>query len=505
MKTSELLKDLELGSDVAEGDAELRNYFIQTHVYRQVIHDDTDLILGPKGSGKTAIFRMLSDPNFEIPAMSDAVVIPAFNVQGSVLFRELPKVLALDEGVLRKLWTAYILSLAGNHLVENYPPSETGGLRTDLRAAGLLAPNSGTPRGIWASLISSLRRLLEPSSVQARVDLGDGLPGFEGRVEYESTSESQAPATQIVEPPPWLGNDFDSNLVTEQIISILERATSRCWVIFDRLDEAFEDASEERSALRGLMRAQADLSSYNETFRVKLFLRSDVMDRVTKEAGFVNITHFRTVRISWERHQIRDLVVSRLSDSDAFLRYLHSRGETTKEGAIRALFSAVQEGRQRSRQTRVPPFTYMVERTLDASAEFNPRNVVSFLREARGLQLDRCQMKDVELQPSEGRPIITQDSMVKAWRAVSEKRLMDTLYAEFNAIRPAVEKFRNGPQRFDKLYLARTLGFSPTSSQLDAVISELEYCGFMTLQGRRIYRVGDLYRPALGLNPKWEE
>ncbi|CCH27590.1 hypothetical protein ABZ816_08040 [Actinosynnema sp. NPDC047251] len=29
--------------------------------------------------------------------------------------------------------------------------------------------------------------------------------------------------------------------------------------------------------------------------------------------------------------------------------------------------------------------------------------------------------------------------------------------------------------------------------------------GFLGRPGIRIYRIADLYRPALGLNPKWEE
>lgn len=118
------------------------------------------------------------------------------------------------------------------------------------------------------------------------MEMGPGMPAVEGRAEFPAPADDSSPATTVDEPPPWLASDFDSDAVIRSIIGILEQATSRCWIIFDRLDEAFESAREERTALRGLMRAQADLSSYNATFRVKLFLRSDVMRRITRDSGF---------------------------------------------------------------------------------------------------------------------------------------------------------------------------------------------------------------------------
>lgn len=74
-------------------------------------------------------------------------------------------------------------------------------------------------------------------------------------------------------------------------------------------------------------------------------------------------------------------------------------------------FSKVEEGDARKQAVRpVPAFTYMVERTLDATAEFNPRNVVSFLGAARGFELARCQNLDPDV--ARVRVPVSQDSMV---------------------------------------------------------------------------------------------
>jgi hypothetical protein len=59
MKIRPILHELKFGGDVAENDANLDAYFVETSAFLDVINDEADLIIGPKGSGKTAILGEL--------------------------------------------------------------------------------------------------------------------------------------------------------------------------------------------------------------------------------------------------------------------------------------------------------------------------------------------------------------------------------------------------------------------------------------------------------------
>jgi hypothetical protein len=54
------LQGLNLGQRVAEEEAsELANYFVETEQWRQIFSGDIDIVYGPKGSGKSAIYSLL--------------------------------------------------------------------------------------------------------------------------------------------------------------------------------------------------------------------------------------------------------------------------------------------------------------------------------------------------------------------------------------------------------------------------------------------------------------
>jgi len=59
LKARPILQALDIGDDVAEFDERLSYYFIETSSFKDIIADKADLILGAKGSGKSAIFRHL--------------------------------------------------------------------------------------------------------------------------------------------------------------------------------------------------------------------------------------------------------------------------------------------------------------------------------------------------------------------------------------------------------------------------------------------------------------
>ena len=61
MKAVSLLKTLDIGNSVAEFDTHLQSYFLETQIYSDFISGKYDIISGDKGTGKTAIYRIVRE------------------------------------------------------------------------------------------------------------------------------------------------------------------------------------------------------------------------------------------------------------------------------------------------------------------------------------------------------------------------------------------------------------------------------------------------------------
>jgi hypothetical protein len=101
-----------------------------------------------------------------------------------------------------------------------------------------------------------------------------------------------------------------------QLQDALEELGLTVWVVFDRLDEAFQGAPDhELPALRALLRVYLDLN-HLEHVRVKLFIRNDLFSRITT-GGFVNLTHVnaRRLHLTWSPEDLLELLTRRVLDN----------------------------------------------------------------------------------------------------------------------------------------------------------------------------------------------
>jgi len=112
-----LIGNLDLGKSVAEFDEALETYFIETNAFRELISDKIDIIAGDKGTGKTAIYRILQKKYTTIPTLDATEVIAAFNPTGNPVFQKLGEQAAQEEGEYIRMWKLYFLSLVGNWLL----------------------------------------------------------------------------------------------------------------------------------------------------------------------------------------------------------------------------------------------------------------------------------------------------------------------------------------------------------------------------------------------------
>jgi hypothetical protein len=84
-----LLKQLSFGARVAEDESdELAGYFVETDQWRRIIAGDVDVIYGPKGSGKSAIYSLMNSREDDL-FDKRILIVAAENPRGATAFRDL--------------------------------------------------------------------------------------------------------------------------------------------------------------------------------------------------------------------------------------------------------------------------------------------------------------------------------------------------------------------------------------------------------------------------------
>jgi len=421
-----ILQQTTFGKPTAEEEgADLAAYFVETDQWQQLLAGDIDVVYGPKGSGKSALYSLLLSRTSELFDRG-IIVVAAENPRGAVAFRDLVANPPADEAEFRNLWKLFFLVLIA-HTLRDFGVSSPK-LRTliaPLEEARLL-PREVSLRGLLHTAFGYVRRVMRghPLALETTINLNplNSMPsGVTGRicfVEPNSTEESLG----------WISVER----LLEIANSVLEEAKFEVWLVLDRLDVAFaESADLERNALRALFRVYLDLQRY-DAVSLKIFLRSDIWMTIVR-GGFREASHIgRQITISWDEASLLNLVIRR----------------ALYNSALRTFYSAdvAQILADRSRQVgvfyRIFPrkvtkepmrtFEWMLQNTCDGTGSNSPRELVHLLSAARQLQLRRF---EVGQAPPEGDCLFDASSLARALPEVARVRFEQTLCSEYPQLR----------------------------------------------------------------------
>lgn len=85
----QILKDITLGQRVAEEEAdELQKYFVKTAQWEQLAAGKIDVVYGPKGSGKSALYTSLLQQSASF-RKKNIIVASAENPRGTTVFKSI--------------------------------------------------------------------------------------------------------------------------------------------------------------------------------------------------------------------------------------------------------------------------------------------------------------------------------------------------------------------------------------------------------------------------------
>lgn len=486
MDAQRVVQSITMGSRVAEDEAkELGTYFVETENWRKVYQGEVDVIFAPKGGGKSAIYSMLMSRESEFFDRS-VLLATAENPKGDTAFSEVDKAPPTSEAEFIGLWKIYFLSIIAQTLadydVKNSPAEK---LLARLEENGLLPPSEAPRRQLVRKAMDFVKSFFRPpASIEASmtVDPASGMPILVPKITFVEPTQEQRQA---------------GTLYVDELFDLAERSLDQAgytmWILLDRLDIAFADSPElESNALRGLFRIYRDLQNMNNV-ELKIFLRSDIWEAITR-AGFREASHItRDLRIDWNENTLLRLAVQRLLRSgDLRSHYGVEQDEVLSDvGKQRAFFYQVFPSQVDQGSKKPATVDWCLSRTKDGTGHNAPRELIHLLTETRNSQLARFETGQAA---PEGGAVFDRQAFKEALPAVSKVRLTQTLYAEQPSLRLYIEKMEGQKTRQNAASLATLWGIS--EAEAAHVSEELVAVGFFEPR-LNDYWVPFLYRPGL--------
>src|SRR5262249_3944523 len=316
--------------------------------------------------------------------------------------------------------------------------------------------------------------------------------------------QSASCSENFVIPPDVFGQTLRGYLSVDTLAELANRALSaagyQVWVLLDRLDVAFAESHElERNALRALFRVYRDFAD-KDCIKLKIFLRSDIWDRIV-EGGFREASHItRVVTLDWTSEALLNLIVRRLLSNEMLIDKLEIdkvavlRDSKAQDAVFYRFFPPQVEQGAKKRPTR----DWMINRCEDGHWKTAPRELIHFLNSLRDLELARLERGDA-LPP--GEQLFDRSVFKPALEIVSEARVVQTIYAEYPNLKPYLVELE-GEKTEQTIDTLATI-WKVSKGEADKRAQALVEIGFFEQRGGRdnwTYWVPFLYRDALHMS-----
>lgn len=485
-----VLKSIEIGERVAEEESDqLEKYFVETDQWNQMFEGKIDVVYGPKGSGKSALYTLLNKKDGELFDRG-VLLSPAENVRGATVFRAIVSDPPPSELSFVYLWKIYCLSIIAKSLREyEVKNTESKSLIEALEKVGLL-PVTDSLTALFRAVSSYVKGWLSRDTKAVThaltIDAATGTPTYSQKKEFADKPEAQN-----------LG-DIPVEELFEAANSALEKENLSLWLLFDRLDVAFADSPElERNALRALFRTYSDLKAYDK-IRMKVFVRDDIWQRITA-GGFTEASHItRSVHINWNEESLLNLVMLRLLSNPSFVEYMGTDVETVKADSNKQhdiFYSLVPK--KIDTGNNPDTFNWVLSRTADATGKSVPREVIHLFEVAKDNQVKHLERGGEEPADS---LLFDRTSFRDSLQTVSKVRYEQTLLAEYPNMRDYLEKLKSEKSEQTITTLAKLWDVDENKAR--EIAFRLGEIGFFEIRGTKeapSFWVPFLYRSALNL------
>jgi len=482
-----LLKSFNIGASTAENDPLLESAQIETTEFHDLYFADRiDIVRGIKGSGKTALYKVLY--RIREMAFDQKRILMSFGIEteGVPLFKNYGKIFdEFSEDDFEEFWLSYFLYLtfqAINEKREQLPEA-------DAAVRAILDQLSEEERALLGKQLSIRERLARwMRHIRERKQIRDVEASLkpdkigEALIFYPALKFNfgdRTDETHSMEPL--------SIRVRDKVVNLANSAKIRIWILLDRLDEVFLRRSDtECKGLRGLLRAAYRFS--NPSLRPKLFVRDDIFDTLAA-GGFTALTHIadRSSSImSWSDEKLLLLVAKRLSNMPRFASHFHFRPEVidgNREYQAEVFYQIFPK-----RIGRQATFEWLLSQLRDGNGQVTPRDVIDTVNVARTKQVMLFETKK-----EVARHFIEEEALRTALDEISHDKRDKFLFAEFPHLEDDIRLFQGGYSNYDSKTLESLLG-----SEYKKKVDRLRAIGFLEFDKKKsLWKVPVIWRKGL--------
>ncbi|KVZ35447.1 P-loop ATPase, Sll1717 family [Burkholderia ubonensis] len=371
-KASKSLQSLVFGDPTAENEmTTLSDYYMQTDQFNRAIRGEVNLVVGRKGSGKTALFLQLRD---RIRADKRNVMVD-LKPEGYQLIKLKEDILSfLTEGSRQHLVTAfweYLLLLEVAYKV--------------LEKDRITHKHNHDLFDKYVRLESAYK--VENFSTEG--DFSERLLSLSDRIasDYKSRYGDQIDTKLTVEDVTSLVYSHDIRMLRENLLDYLSEKQT-VWILFDNLDKGWNTSGVDvidTIVLRCLVEAgrkiEREMRKHDQRLSCLIFIRNDVYELLMK--GSADYGKDMRAILDWtDPDMLREMLR---------LRLVASMGGSMEDMEFDQLWRQVCVSHYKGEETS----TYMIERCL-----MRPRNLLKIFSHAKGFannfSHDRIEESDIE-------------------------------------------------------------------------------------------------------------
>jgi hypothetical protein len=452
-----LLNSIDLGGTIAEQDTLLYEARVETTAFTDLFRDRVDLIPGTKGSGKSSLYRLISEFLRPIMLKSQVVIITGVEAAGDPVFQAFKtKFEALSDMEFENFWRVYFVALILQRFVkdEQYA-SYMSQAAAEVAEFKRLCHAAHVPE---LDHKRTLRDIVEGVFRFISIRIGNAEPGESG-MSYSLIEVAPADAKPAGTGPAQADSPMFLNEIHDSMVAVLRRSEVKLWIMLDRLDEVFPRRSKlERVALRALLRTTRNFPT--DLIRIKLFLRDDIFENVVLgKDGFTALSHIearKAATLRWGPKEIQMLLVKRFTANPrvrtAFQIVKERIEQNDMEHAVE-VFGRLFPPQVISGKRQSGTLDWIYHHCEDGRGVVTPRDVLDLLQFALKAQVSHMQRGQVPTSFLMG-----PQALREGLDELSKKKCRTYLEAEFPGFWPDIKKFESLKAEYNDASLASLLG-----------------------------------------------